>query len=429
MNKVLLSILLLVCCSYLTVRSQSIAFSELNYNSDSTINAGNWVELYNYGTTSLDLGGWYLKDDNNANLFTFPSGTNLAASARLVVVNDVAGFTEQFPLVTNYLGEMSFSFGNGADEVRLFDNNGALKLYMSYTDSLPWPEAADGTGRTLEIIDAMSTPDNAANWFVGCMNGSPGKAYTPCSDQLLFSEINYNSDTLLDSGDWIELYNNSISGVNLTGWSFKDSNDDNPYFFPVNTQIASGARLVLVNDVVKFQARHPTITNYVGPFYFHLSNDGELVRLFNYLGKLTFSVVYDDDGDWPPGADGDDYTLELLSTTGNMNSFSNWFTGCPEGSPGYEYNPNCNVGIQSIPGNPFLITAGLNENMLTIQFANAALSQKFAVSVYNMIGEELYRQNSGGEKLTIITDHFLPAVYVLSIQTDHGQWAQKIFIP
>ncbi|HUM46606.1 MAG TPA: lamin tail domain-containing protein, partial [Chitinophagales bacterium] len=341
--------------------------------------------------------------------------------------NDVLKFTEQFPLVTNYLGEMSFSFGNDEDEVRLFDNTGSLKLYMSYSDSLPWPEAADGTGRTLELIDPVSTPDNAANWFVGCMKGSPGKSFTPCSDQLLFSEINYNSDTLLDSGDWVELYNNSTGGVNLTGWSFTDGND-NPFFFPVNTQIASGARLVLVHDVVKFQARHPTVTNYVGPFDFNLSNDGELIRLYNYLGKLTFSVVYDDDGDWPAGADGDDYTLELLSKTGNMNSFSNWFTGCPEGSPGYEYNPNCNVGIQNIPDSPFLVTAGLNENILTIQFPNAIHAQNYLVCVYNMIGEEMYLANSGGEKININTGAFAPAVYILSVRTANEQWSQKIFI-
>ena len=76
------------------------------------------MELYNYGSSSVDLSGWFLKDNNNANLFTFPSGTNVAAGARLVVVNNVAEFTGQFPLVTNYLGAMDFSFGNDADEVR-----------------------------------------------------------------------------------------------------------------------------------------------------------------------------------------------------------------------------------------------------------------------------------------------------------------------
>ena len=410
------------------VCAQSVTFSELNYNSDSTTNSSNWVELYNYGSSSVDLSGWFLKDNNNANLFTFPSGITLAAGARLVVVNSVAEFTGQFPLVSNYLGEMDFSFGNDADEVRLFDNSGLLKLYMSYTDTFPWPEGADGTGRTIELTDPLVSPDTPSNWFVGCMKGSPGKGFTPCDDPLIFSEINYNSDTLLDSGDWIELYNRSTGGINLTGWSFKDSNDDNPYFFPLNTQIASGARLVIVHDTAKFKIRHPDVTNYVGPFDFNLSNDGELVRLFNFQGKLTFSVVYDDDGDWPAGADGGDYTLELLSATGNMNSYSNWFTGCPEGSPGIEYDPNCNVGIESAVNNPLVAMVAQQGDIILIQFGQNIQNQKFSVSLYNLFGQEFLKRDTAGYETSINTRNLPQGIYVLSVKSGNSFWSKKLFI-
>lgn len=409
-------------------RSQSIVFSELNYNSDSTTNSSNWVELYNYGTTAIDLGGWFLKDNNNANLFTFPAGTSLAADARLVVVNDVADFISQFPLISNYIGEMDFNFSNDADEVRLFDQSGNIKLYMSYTDTLPWPEAADGTGRTLEILDPFASPDNPANWFVGCMKGSPGKAFTPCNDPLIFSEINYNSDTLLDSGDWIELYNRSTGGINLTGWSFKDSNEDNPYFFPTNTQIAAGARLVLVHDTLKFKVRHPDVTNYVGPFTFNLSNDGELVRIFNFQGKLTFSIVYDDDGDWPPGADGGDYTLELLSETGNMNSYANWFTGCPEGSPGYEYDPDCNVGIFPVSGNTLEVTSIQQDNWLVIYFGSQTSAQDIELQLLNLFGQTIFTGTSASNGTRIETSNFPRGIYILTAHAGNSWGSKKIFI-
>jgi hypothetical protein len=116
--------------SVTTVSGQSVTFSELNYNSDSTTNSGSWVELYNYGTTTLDLTGWYLKDDNNANTFLFPSGTTITAGNRLVVVTDAAKFTQQYPGVTNYVGDIPFGFGNGGDQVRLFDNTFSLKVFM-----------------------------------------------------------------------------------------------------------------------------------------------------------------------------------------------------------------------------------------------------------------------------------------------------------
>lgn len=413
---------------YPLLYGQSITFSELNYNSDSTLNSGNWVELFNYGTTNIDLGGWYLKDDNSANTFIFPAGSNLAAGARLVVVNDQVKFTEQFPLVTNYLGEMSFSFGNDADEVRLFDNTGALKLYMNYTDTLPWPSAADGTGRTLELLDPQQSPGESSNWFVGCMLGSPGKAFTPCDDPLVFSEINYNSDTLLDAGDWIELYNRSGSGINLTGWHFTDSNNDNAYSFPNNTQIAAGARLVLVHDPVKFNTRHPDVTNYIGPFIFNLSNDGELVRLYKNTGKLTFSVLYDDDGDWPEGADGGDYTLELLNPTGNMNSFTNWFTGCPEGSPGVAYNPDCNVGIEAASAAAIEVSCTQQNEQLTIVFPADVNYRDYAITLFNVFGERLYYQRAVSPITEIETGHITGGICLLSIQSATKQWTQKFFI-
>ncbi len=427
LHRLLLLVLLL---SFITppVYGQSITFSELNYNSDSTTNSGNWVELLNYGSTNIDLSGWYLKDDNSANTFTFPAGTNLAAGARLVVVNDQPKFSEQFPLVTNYLGEMSFSFGNDADEVRLFDNTGALKLYMQYSDSLPWPSAADGTGRTLELVDPLVTPGEPSNWFVGCMQGSPGKAFTACDDPLIFSEINYNSDTLLDAGDWIELYNRSGSGINLTGWSFTDSNNDNAYLFPNNTQIAAGARLVLVHDPVKFIARHPTVTNYLGPFTFNLSNDGELIRLYKNSGKLTFSVLYDDDGDWPEGADGGDYTLELLSPTGDMNSFTNWFTGCPEGSPGVAYNPDCNVGIPPVALSSFEVHCALQNDILHINFPEAVRYSEYVVILCNILGEELYHQQATSAHMQLRTPSVAGGICLLRIQSAANQWTQKFLI-
>jgi hypothetical protein len=411
----------------LDASGQSITFSELNYNSDSTTNSGNWVELYNYGTTSLDLTGWYLKDDDDANVFVIPAGTQLAAAGKLVLVNDIAKFTSQFPIVTNFIGELTFSFGNDSDQVRLFDNTGALKVSMAYTDTLPWPSAAaDGTGRTLELSDTNISPGDPSNWFVGCMKGSPGKAFTPCADNLVFSEINYNSDTLLDAGDWVELHNISAGGVNLTGWSFKDDHDDNTYFFPSGLQIPSSGYLVLIHDTTKFKARHPSVTNYVGPFAFNLSNDGELIRLYNSQGKLAFSILYDDDGDWPAGADGDTYTLELLSPSSNMNSPSDWFTGCPEGSPGVVYDPDCSVGIEDVNHSSPVINTQYADQTLTVTMDE--LQQAVRMAVLNTVGQQVYATSFSGNNKSIDTRFLSRGMYILWLSNEQFSWSEKFIV-
>lgn len=421
------AITLLFLFSFKMSVGQSITFSEMNYNPDSTVSPGSWVELFNYGTSNIDLAGWYIKDDNNTNSFVFPGGTSINAGERLVVVTDIDKFTGRFPGVTNYVGEIPFGFGNNGDQVRLFDNTFTLKVFMEYADSLPWPEAADGGGRTLELVDETQSPDDAANWFVGCMGGSPGTAFIPCNDPLVFDEINYNSDTLLNSGDWLELYNRSSSGINLTGYSLKDAGDDNIYFFPANTQIASGERLVVVHDVALFTARHPNVTNYVGPFIFNLSNGGELIRLFDNQGELSFSVVYDDEEGWPEGANGDGYTLELLDATGNMNSGSDWFDGCLEGSPGIAYDPDCNTGISD----PSLVQTlqvlnNLSSSEVTLNLPdNLPHSEIF---IYSTTGNLVERITTSNDIFSFDVSRFPAGLYLVTLKSDTGFLTGKFLV-
>ncbi|HYV93839.1 MAG TPA: lamin tail domain-containing protein [Chitinophagales bacterium] len=413
----------------LQLRSQSITFSELNYNSDSTTNSGNWVELYNYGSSQLDISNWVLKDADDLHTFTFPATTILMPGGRLAVTDDMVKFNAQHPLVFNYIGNLSFSFGNSGDQVRLFNNSGLLKVFMQYADSTPWPSAADGTGRTLELLDENQSPDSASNWFVGCMGGSPGTAFAPCDDPIVFGEINYNSDTLADAGDWVELWNHSTGSINLTGWSFKDSHDDNIYYIPANTQLASDGRLVLVHDTALFFSRHPNVTNWAGPLSFNLSNGGELIRLFDYMGKLKFSVVYNDHGTWPPGANGDGYTLELLDAIGNMNTGTDWFTGCPEGSPGTAYDPDCNVGIGNVSDQQLTIFNDATGRSIVIEVPDNDFYAGEKISVFNLIGEEVFSSVMNTNPFLLNTSKLAPGMYLVKLSNGKNYLTNKFIVP
>jgi Lamin Tail Domain len=84
---------------------------------------GDWVELYNSGTTSVSVGGWTFRDNNNANGYVLPAGTSIAAGGYLVL-DETANFT--------------FGLG-GADSVRIFNPGGTL------VDSYTWSTAATTT--------------------------------------------------------------------------------------------------------------------------------------------------------------------------------------------------------------------------------------------------------------------------------------------
>lgn len=69
----------------------SVLITEMNSNAA----GGDFFELYNFGTTPIDLTGWKWDDDSanftDAAVASFPAGTVLAAGQRLIVVNVASG--------------------------------------------------------------------------------------------------------------------------------------------------------------------------------------------------------------------------------------------------------------------------------------------------------------------------------------------------
>ncbi len=174
---------------------------------------------------------------------------------------------------------------------------------------------------------------------------------------ITVSELNYNSDSAYNAGDWIEFRNYGAQALNISGWKFSDEADNHKFVFPTGTVIPAGGYLVLVEDTAKFRSQFPTVTNKLGPIGFNLSNAGELVRLFDYQDNLYLSFTYQDIAPWPLTPDGGGYTLELLSTSGNLNSGTNWFAGCLGGSPGRAYSPLLATPV-SVAGNTTFCSGG-----------------------------------------------------------------------
>ena len=95
--------------------------------------------------------------------------------------------------------------------------------------------------------------------------------------------------------------------------------------------------LVVAEDLAKFSAAYPSVTNVIGSTGFSFANSEELLRLFDYRDTLYLSVLYSDQLPWPELADGRGYTCELIDPHGDLNDGNNWFAGCLHGSPGRAY--------------------------------------------------------------------------------------------
>ena len=140
-----------------------IVINEINYNSNNDLlDPGNWVELFNPNQTAVDLSNWSLYDNNGQ--FIFPSGTIIGPDQYLVVVESDSLFSLAFPNINaaKYIGELPFGLSKKGERISLFNDEKCLSDYVVYNDKAPWPEAPDGDGPTLSLLDPAL--DNAPTW-------------------------------------------------------------------------------------------------------------------------------------------------------------------------------------------------------------------------------------------------------------------------
>ena len=142
-----------------------------------------FIEFYNRGSSSIDASGWFLKDDSEYNTFILPlSGVTVPAGGYLVVAKNADSIETNYS-VTGVVGGMSFSLNNDDDAVRLYNAAGDLMDFVYFTDSDPWPEAADGDGPSLELISADLDNNVASNWQASVGDGTPGTSNSTNIDE------------------------------------------------------------------------------------------------------------------------------------------------------------------------------------------------------------------------------------------------------
>ena len=139
--------------------------------------------------------------------------------------------------------------------------------------------------------------------------------------QIVINEIMYNSpDGGQDSTEYIELFNNSGSSVNLTGWSFTQGLT---HEFESGTFLGANAYLVVAGDAQAMMDVYGI--NAIEWTLGGLNNGGETITLADQNGTEIDMVEFDDSFPWPTGADGNGSSLELCSPNKDNSNAVNWF--------------------------------------------------------------------------------------------------------
>ena len=302
-----------------------LRITEISYNppeagSDST----EYIEIYNPTSSAINLNGYSF---TSGIIYTF-GNVSIPAAGYVVVCGDSVAMQNRFGIAAyTWTGGLS----NGGEPIALKDNLGVLVDSLRYDDNSPWPTSPDSYGPSLVLCDLTVDQTNGANWDTSSTStgimvnghmvyGSPGAADNACTPQpadLVITEIMYNTPGS-DTFEFIEIYNNGSSSVDLSGYHFTQGVTGT---LP-SINLAAGAYITVTIDSVGFY-------NVFGSSAYQwqaggLSNSGEDITLVDNLGNTIDSVYYDDTAPWPTDADGLGYSLVLVDPNSDNLLASSW---------------------------------------------------------------------------------------------------------
>jgi regulation of enolase protein 1 (concanavalin A-like superfamily) len=156
-----------------------VVVNELMYKPISGNDDDQYVELFNRGTNTINLGGWQLTGGVS---FVFPTNTTLKTNSYLVVARNVTNLFAKYPNLnaTNAVGNFSGKLAHNGEYIALTmpaehhvsDGLGGTITNiinivvndLTYGTGGRWGQWANGGGSSLELIDPNSNNRLAANW-------------------------------------------------------------------------------------------------------------------------------------------------------------------------------------------------------------------------------------------------------------------------
>ena len=216
-----------------------LRFTEIMYNPPGG-SEYEFVELHNSGTFEESL-GWHRFDGID---FTFPGDAVIGPGEYLVLAsdNDPDAFKLRYPGLAVH-GWYQGSLSNNGERLALLDLRWRRVVEVDYSDRGAWPSAADGEGRSLELIDLLGDPGAASNWRGSTVEaGSPGEAGSAAdSPTVIINEVHVQSP-LSTELDFVELRNLGLAAVDLSGWTLRDG-DGNAFELPEGTALGQAGLL------------------------------------------------------------------------------------------------------------------------------------------------------------------------------------------
>ena len=227
---------------------------------------GEWIELFNPTTQTINLKGWKLSDAGS-DQHTINSDLLIAPNAYLVLAKN--GDTNlNGGIVADYV-YTGLTLANTTDQIILTNSGGEVIDTVNYNKSAGWKIVG---GASLELIDKNQPHNNFANWEISATNygegdfGTPGEfnsqgiivetdTTTPISSANVNSGIYYAPQTVTLSA--IEPEKNPAQCANCTIYYTLDgttpTTSSSVYTQPIPIQIATTLKFFAVDPAGNFE--------------------------------------------------------------------------------------------------------------------------------------------------------------------------------
>ena len=241
-----------------------------------------WVEIYNAGSSDVDISGWYLYDND-------PVGH--AADITPVTEGIVLAPGEFYTFEINK--DFTFGFGKN-DKVTIFNKDGVVVDEFEYTGHAAgvYARIPDGTG---DFVDFATSTKGKLNIV---------------TNPVVINEVQSKDPN--GGADWIELANPTNADIDISGIVIKDNDDAHVYTIPESTIIPANGFLVIDENTLGFGF-----------------GKGDSVRLYEgdmLIGSTTWSEHTNPTWGLYPDVNGTEYRNTKEETPGAINKFD----GVPE---------------------------------------------------------------------------------------------------
>ena len=292
-------------------RKTGIVISEIMWKPAPRTDGNNveFLELYNSNPLFQDISSYQVTcADMN---YTFPTNTQIPGGAFFVLAASPQGIANVYGLTSNVFGPYNGSLKH-SETLQLLDEQSNVLLTVPYTDTYPWPVAADGTGHSIVLAHPTYGEGDLRAWDISdVVGGSPGQmeSFRPSPlRNVVINEILPHSENPAVP-QFIELYNHSTNSVDVSGCILTDDPSTNKFIIPAGTVIGPAGFVSFTQSQFGFTL------NGAGETLYFIKPDNSRILDAVQFGAQADGVSY---GRWPDGAN--DFYAFTTNTPGTNNS-------------------------------------------------------------------------------------------------------------